>query len=83
MRKNPIHEHWVKHQIQYTSLEEVGKFFITNNFLLHALKSWNCLSFIRKRKLIFSCLIKLLFIKVRRLTNVKVSLEANLEGQKW
>ena len=29
----------------------------------------------------FLCLIKLLFIKVRCLINVNVSLEANLEGQ--
>ena len=34
-----------------------------------------------KEKLI--CLIKLLFIKVRCLINVDVSLEANLEGQGW
>ena len=31
--------------------------------MLHALKVWNCLNFIRKR--VFFCLIKLLFIKVR------------------
>ena len=31
----------------------------------------------------FFCLIKLLFIKVRCLINVNVSLEANLEGQGW
>ena len=31
----------------------------------------------------FFCLIKLLFIKVRCLTNVNVSLEANKEGQGW
>ena len=35
-----------------------------------------------KGKAIF-CLIKLLFIKVRCLINVNVSLEANLEGQWW
>ena len=29
------------------------------------------------------CLIKLLFIKVRCLINVNVSLEANIEGQGW
>ena len=31
----------------------------------------------------FFCLIKLLFIKVRCLINVNVSLEANLKGQGW
>ena len=31
----------------------------------------------------FFCLIKLLFIKVRCLINVNVSLEANIEGQGW
>ena len=31
----------------------------------------------------FFCLIKFLFIKVRCLTNVNVSLEANREGQGW
>ena len=51
--------------------------------LLYALKVWNCLNFIRKRKLFFFCLIKLLFIKVRHLINVNVSLDANLEGQGW
>ena len=49
--------------------------------LLYAAKVWNCLNFIRKRRLFFFCLIKLLFIKVRCITNVNVSLEANLEGQ--
>ena len=51
--------------------------------LLYALKVWNCLNFIPKRRLVFFCLIKLLFIKVRCLINVNVSLEANLEGQGW
>ena len=49
--------------------------------LLYAAKVWNCLNFIRKRRLFCFCLIKLLFIKVRCITNVNVSLEANLEGQ--
>ena len=31
----------------------------------------------------FFCLIKLLFIKVRCLINVNVSLGANIEGQGW
>ena len=31
----------------------------------------------------FFCLIKLLFVKVRCLINVNVSLEANIEGQGW
>ena len=31
----------------------------------------------------FFCLIKLLFIKVRCLINVNVSLRANIEGQGW
>ena len=39
--------------------------------LLYALKIWNCLNFIQKRRLFF-CLIKLLFIKVRCLINVNV-----------
>ena len=56
---------------------------ITHWNLLHALKIWNCLNFIQKRRLIFFCLIKLLFIKVRCLINVNVSLEAILEGQGW
>ena len=47
--------------------------------LLYALKIWNCLNFIRKRRPFF-CLIKLIFFKVRCLINVNVSLEANLEG---
>ena len=34
---------------------------ITHWNLLYALKIWNCLNFIQKRKLLF-CLIKLLFI---------------------
>ena len=50
--------------------------------LLYALKVCNCLDFIQKRMLFF-CLIKLLFIKVRCLINVNVSLEANFEGQGW
>ena len=36
-----------------------------------------------KEKTNFFCLIELLFIKVRCLINVNVSLEANLEGQGW
>ena len=36
-----------------------------------------------KGKTNFFCLVKLLFIKVRYLINVNVSLEANLEGQGW
>ena len=85
------HEHRVKHQIHYASLEEVSKKFLwqticnsnytqnvqnyynekctynvnTHYNLLYALKVWHCLNFIRKRRLIFLCLIKLLFIKVR------------------
>ena len=51
--------------------------------LLYVLKLWNCLSFIRKRKLICFCLIKLLFRNVRCLINFNVNLEANLEGQGW
>ena len=51
------------------------------NFLF-ALKMWNCLNFIQKRKQFF-CVIKLLSIKVRCLINVNVSLEANFEGQGW
>ena len=51
--------------------------------LLYALKIWNCFKFIQKTRLFFFCLIKLLFIKVRCLINVNVSLEANLEGKGW
>ena len=54
----------------------------THYNLPYALKIWNCLNFIRKTRLIFS-LIKLLFIKVRCLINVNVSIEATLEGQGW
>ena len=49
--------------------------------LLYALKVWNYLNFLQKRRWI--CLINLLFIKVRCLINVNVILEANLEGQGW
>ena len=38
-------------------------------------------NFIRKGRLILFCLIKLLFVKVRCLVNVNVSLEVNREGQ--
>ena len=52
--------------------------------LLYALKVWNYLNFMGKRRLIFFfCLIKLLLIKVRCLINVNVSGEANLERQGW
>ena len=36
-----------------------------------------------KEKTNLFCLIELLFVKVRCLVNVNVSLEANLEGQGW
>ena len=36
-----------------------------------------------KVKFLFFCLIKLLFIKVRCLINVNVSLEDNREGKGW
>ena len=36
-----------------------------------------------KEKTNLFCLIKLLFVKVRCLINVNISLEANLEGQTW
>ena len=49
--------------------------------LLYALKVRNCLIFIRKRRLILFCLIKLLFNEVKCLINVNVSLEANIEAQ--
>ena len=48
--------------------------------LLYAVKIWNCLNLARKRRLIFVCLIQLLFIKVRCLIKVNVSLEASLKG---
>ena len=44
--------------------------------LLYALKLWSCLNFTQKRRLKSFCLIKWLFIKVRYLLNVNVSLEA-------
>ena len=50
--------------------------------LLYALKVWNCLNFIQKRRLFF-CLIKLLFIQVRFLININVNPVANLEEQVW
>ena len=39
--------------------------------MLYALKILDCLNFIQKRRLIFFCLIKLLFIKVRCLIKIK------------
>ena len=54
----------------------------THYNLLYALKVWNCLNYIRKTRLIYFSLIKLLFIKARCLINVNGSLEANLEGQR-
>ena len=51
--------------------------------LLYALKVWNYLNFIEKKTLIFFCLIKLLFVKVRCLMNVNSSLEDILEAQRW
>ena len=75
------HEHRVKHQIHYASLEEISKknyvkqFTTNSNYaqkysklliknthiynviihwnLLYALKIWNCLNFIQKRRLYF------------------------------
>ena len=44
--------------------------------LLYALILWNCLNFTQKRRLKSFRLIKWLFIKVRYLINVNVSLEA-------
>ena len=44
-------------------------------------KSMELFKLYSKGKTNFFCLIKLLFIKVRCLINVNVSLEANLEGQ--
>ena len=54
----------------------------THCSLFYALKVWICLNVTQKRSLIF-CLIKLLFLKIRCLVNVTVSLEANLEVQGW
>ena len=53
-----------------------------NLLYIYSLKIWNCLNFIQKRRLFF-CLIKLLFIKLRCLININVSLAANLEEQGW
>ena len=46
-------------------------------------KSMELFKLYLKEKTNFFCLIKFLFIKVRCLTNVNVSLEANREGQGW
>ena len=46
-------------------------------------KSMELLKLYSKGKNNYFCLIKLLFIKVRCLINVNVSLEAILEGQGW
>ena len=46
-------------------------------------KSMELLKLYSQEKTSFFCLIKLLFIKVRCLINVNVSLEANIEGQGW
>ena len=74
-----VHEHRIKHQILYASLEEVNKKNYDKQFttvtthknlqnyynekctcnviihwnLLYALKIWNCLNFIQKRRLFF------------------------------
>ena len=45
-------------------------------------KRMELFKFYSKEKAFF-CLIKLLFIMVRCLINVNVSLEANLKGQGW
>ena len=46
-------------------------------------KSMELFKLYSKEQANFFCIIKLLFIKVRCLINVNVSLEANLEGQGW
>ena len=46
-------------------------------------KSMELSELYKKEKTNLICLLKLLFIKVRCLINVNVSLEANLEGQGW
>ena len=46
-------------------------------------KSMELFKLYSREKTNFFCLIKLLFIKVRCLINVDVSLEANIEGQGW
>ena len=46
-------------------------------------KSMELFKLYSKEKVNFFWLIKLLFIKVRRLINVNVSLEVNLEEQGW
>ena len=51
-------------------------------FAIHT-KSIELFKLYSKEKAIFFCLLKLLFIKVRCLVNVNVSLEGNLEGQGW
>ena len=86
MRKYPIHD---KQFTTVTTHKNIPNYYNekctynvnTHCNLLYALKVWNCLNFIRKRRLIFFCLIKLLFIKAKCLIYVNVSLEANLEGQ--
>ena len=46
-------------------------------------KSMELFKLYSQEKTNFFCLIKLLFIKVKCQINVFVSLEANLEGQRW
>ena len=58
--------------------------YISYNYTLEfaiCTKNIELLKLYSKEKTIVFCLIKLLFIKVRCLTNVNVSFEADLEGQ--
>ena len=54
-----------------------------NTAICYTHKSMELFKLYSKEKANFFCLIKLLFIKVRCLINVTVSLEDNLEGQGW
>ena len=69
--------------VQYYYNKKCTYNIIAHRNLLYALKIWNRLNFIQKRRLNFFCLIKLLFIEVRCLININISLEAILEGQGW
>ena len=92
MRKYPIHvkKNYDKQFTTVTTHKNVKNYYNeictynvkTHCNLLYSLKVWNCLNYSKERTNFFY-LIKLLFIKVRRLINVNVGLEANLEGQGW
>ena len=67
------------------TIKNVHTYNVPNYTLEFAIctKNMELLKLYSKEKTNFFCLIKLLFIKVRCLINVNVSLEAILEGQGW